>query len=1011
MIKSKSELVSTINSELADNSIGDISPRDIRHNLIDIIDSVHNLIAGQAFDTAHYGTPDKTSVRLGKESLSKLDLVGYSTSGNTAIGFSALQNTYQSVRNTALGAYSLNCNIHGYDNVGAGYSSLAGNTTGYANVGIGAYTLQNNKLGDFNIAIGHGAGYYADRITNNKLYIGSHNVDSDYICANAEGVGLVPLVYGDMSENSLGINVRELHTYGKLQTSGNITSSVHKKFSVGHNQVWWNEIYGWNVLTHFLKFAHGQRLSANSSGILNSGHFAPAHSGIYELGRPSLPWKNLYVENFNAISGVTSHITNHYDKIFYVSSSGDGNGYHGYLTQEQLAGSAGFGIRASGSTNPEWLFDYSASTCGVPFRRWQSNVGIEIMSGQRFMGSHWVSPETPCVGLHWNSGQLFHSTKSAYEARETIAGSGNVNFIKDKTSTEKQFTINYLSENGGCDIAQRFITFAANKQQDQGEDKLHGFVQKFHDMAGHSLTTSDNLNRFTTSAYNSGINPTNCMILMQENQAGGVFGINDFSGGDGTLGIPKTIFNVRSTTNASARITSETTGDTKTSLQLMGECNDLADGLELQFGRTGNFGDFNVYQNSGVTNFIRLTPSGNSAADPRMAIFSSGNINTMLTLGSSDNNKAALAIHKHPSTEPHTSNYGKIYVSTKSGSATQSLSLNFVDDTGNHFDLITNPCDSNEYETFNQDGTLVIGSGSLTTRCNLVNPHLRKGNTVVGSVSAPVLVSGEYNTIFGSYNSNTLSIGDKNVVLGYNNLYNASSSLSNSIVIGNSIGAPGTRSSTLLIGTTTPIVSGDLITNDLFIPNGNLTVVGNSNSIILSPQDNSGKSFSLNYDDTDFSFKFSPSDFKMLTMSSGVGPMSQVGSYGGGSDGATRPRAELKGDLRLLGALRFRDGTSFETASDLNYVSGVANSNASKLDNVFVEGYASGDISVAASYNSPSTGKLLNFSDTEVNYTLTNRDRHTKILQNDFVIAIKIGSEYRPIWVSNENSVCTCCAK
>jgi hypothetical protein len=146
-------------------------------------------------------------------------------------------------------------------------------------------------------------------------------------------------------------------------------------------------------------------------------------------------------------------------------------------------------------------------------------------------------------------------------------------------------------------------------------------------------------------------------------------------------------------------------------------------------------------------------------------------------------------------------------------------------------------------------------------------------------------------------------------------------------------------------------------------------------------------------------------------MSSGVGPMSKVGSYGSGSDATVRPRAELKGDLRLLGALRFSDGTFFETASDLNYVSGVAASNASKLDNVFVEGYASGDISVAASYNSPSTGKLINFADTEVNYTLTNRDRHTKILQNDFVIAIKIGSEYRPIWVSNENSVCTCCAK
>ena len=112
-----------------------------------------------------------------------------------------------------------------------------------------------------------------------------------------------------------------------------------------------------------------------------------------------------------------------------------------------------------------------------------------------------------------------------------------------------------------------------------------------------------------------------------------------------------------------------------------------------------------------------------------------------------------------------------------------------------------------------------------------------------------------------------------------------------------------------------------MVSNDLFIPNGNLTVVGNSNSIILSPQDNSGKSVSLNYDNTDFSLKFSPSDFKMLTMSSGTGPMSKVGSYGSSSDATTRPRAELKGDLRLLGALRFSDGTFFETASDLNYVS------------------------------------------------------------------------------------------
>ena len=83
MIKSKSELVNTINSELADNSIGDISPRDIRHNLIDIIDSVHNLLTDKEVNTLNFGTPDHTSVRFGEDSLAKLDLAGYSTSGNT----------------------------------------------------------------------------------------------------------------------------------------------------------------------------------------------------------------------------------------------------------------------------------------------------------------------------------------------------------------------------------------------------------------------------------------------------------------------------------------------------------------------------------------------------------------------------------------------------------------------------------------------------------------------------------------------------------------------------------------------------------------------------------------------------------------------------------------------------------------------------------------------------------------------------------------------------------------
>ena len=44
MILSKSQLVNNINTEISDQSTGQISPYDIRHNMLDVIDSVHNLL-------------------------------------------------------------------------------------------------------------------------------------------------------------------------------------------------------------------------------------------------------------------------------------------------------------------------------------------------------------------------------------------------------------------------------------------------------------------------------------------------------------------------------------------------------------------------------------------------------------------------------------------------------------------------------------------------------------------------------------------------------------------------------------------------------------------------------------------------------------------------------------------------------------------------------------------------------------------------------------------------------
>ena len=197
MILSRETLVNNITSELSDNSTGEISPADVRHNLLDLIDSVHILISGQSIHANNFATPELLSTKVGALALDKYNLNGYSTSGNTAVGYAALENNYTAGRNSAVGAFALNCNVHGSGNSALGYHSLAGNTTGFGNVGLGPYSLNYNKLGNFNIAIGHGAGYYADRTTSYKLFIAAHGVDDTYICDNRPGSGLVPLMYGD----------------------------------------------------------------------------------------------------------------------------------------------------------------------------------------------------------------------------------------------------------------------------------------------------------------------------------------------------------------------------------------------------------------------------------------------------------------------------------------------------------------------------------------------------------------------------------------------------------------------------------------------------------------------------------------------------------------------------------------------------------------------------------------------------------------------------------------------
>jgi hypothetical protein len=94
LILDKQSLVQKISLELADNSNQEISPRDVRGNLIDVIDSVHLFTADQDLNAKNFATPDTRTTRAGDQALGKLKLAGYSSQDNSAFGYFALNGNY-----------------------------------------------------------------------------------------------------------------------------------------------------------------------------------------------------------------------------------------------------------------------------------------------------------------------------------------------------------------------------------------------------------------------------------------------------------------------------------------------------------------------------------------------------------------------------------------------------------------------------------------------------------------------------------------------------------------------------------------------------------------------------------------------------------------------------------------------------------------------------------------------------------------------------------------------------
>ena len=90
MITDKATLIKNIKRDIPDNTVGAISPRDIRQSFIDVVDSVH-LLTGQhpLLSKNLYTIEDRTTV-VGLENFIHLDVEDALTKDNTAVGFKAL---------------------------------------------------------------------------------------------------------------------------------------------------------------------------------------------------------------------------------------------------------------------------------------------------------------------------------------------------------------------------------------------------------------------------------------------------------------------------------------------------------------------------------------------------------------------------------------------------------------------------------------------------------------------------------------------------------------------------------------------------------------------------------------------------------------------------------------------------------------------------------------------------------------------------------------------------------
>lgn len=274
---SENDFILSLDNYLPDNSTEQISPKDIRDSFINLVDSSHRFFEPHNLKAKNIESAETRQTRVGELSLDNLHLPYQSGSDNTAIGYAAMNGNVYGDSNTAVGSYALSCNLDGDCNTAVGFGSIIGNIEGVGNVAIGNNTLSYLRAGNYNIAIGLGAGYYIGPTDSYQFFLGSHPSGCDIDCLDGSGT---PLMRGDLQELKLAIGTNELHNYGTLQVSGDISPTNTRSFNLGNDNRAWRSI-------------NGQLVFPNSDTIESKSNIIPCYDGL-DLGTPELRWDGFF---------------------------------------------------------------------------------------------------------------------------------------------------------------------------------------------------------------------------------------------------------------------------------------------------------------------------------------------------------------------------------------------------------------------------------------------------------------------------------------------------------------------------------------------------------------------------------------------------------------------------------------------------------------------------------------------------------------------------------------------